>query len=133
MGAGVTIHEGLRRARFGGAEKVVGLLGDSTFIHSGITGLINAAYNRMTGIIIILDNSTTAMTGLQSHPATGTTIRGEPTRKLVLEDMCRACGADNVDVVQPQKYDQLKALIGQRIGEDALSVIIARSPCRLLR
>jgi indolepyruvate ferredoxin oxidoreductase alpha subunit len=132
MGAGVTFNEGLRRAHPDG--KIVGVVGDSTFIHSGITGLINAVYNKAKGIIFILDNSTTAMTGGQQHPATGWTIRNEPTKALDLEQLCRACGADHVDVINPiGNVKQLEALVKQRLDEDALSVIIAKDPCVLIK
>jgi indolepyruvate ferredoxin oxidoreductase alpha subunit len=130
MGAAVTFHEGFRRILPDG--KIVGVLGDSTFVHSGITGLVNSAYNRMMGIIIILDNSTTAMTGGQNHPATGKTIRDEQTKRLSLEEICRAAGADNVDVVDPKNVKQLDALVKLRLGDSALSVIIARRPCKLI-
>lgn len=131
MGAGVTFHEGWRRALPG--ERVVGVLGDSTFVHSGIPGLINAAYNKVKGVIVILDNSITAMTGGQEHAATGRTIRNEPTKKLILEDLCRACGADNVDVVDPRNLEEFRGILEKRINEDALSVVISRHPCQLLR
>ncbi|MGA2093453.1 MAG: thiamine pyrophosphate-dependent enzyme [Sedimentisphaerales bacterium] len=131
MGAGVTFNEGWRK----GApdKKIVGVVGDSTFVHSGITGLINAAYNKAKGVIFILDNSTTAMTGGQQHPATGLTIRNEPTKKLILEDLCRACGADNVDVIDPKNRAEFDALVEKRINENSLSVIISRHPCKLLK
>ena len=129
MGSGITFFEGLRK---GLGKNVVGVIGDSTFVHSGITGLINLAYNKTKGLIIILDNSTTAMTGNQPHPATGITIKGEQTKKLVLEQLCASCGADNVDVIDPHNVKELEALIRQRIEEDKLSVIIARFPCRLI-
>jgi len=131
MGAGVTFHEGWRRALPG--ERVIGVLGDSTFVHSGIPGLINAAYNKVKGVIVILDNSITAMTGGQEHAATGRTIRNEPTKKLILEDLCRACGADNVDVVDPRNMEEFRGILEKRINEDALSVVISRHPCQLLR
>ena len=131
MGAGVTFHEGWRKAA--PDKHIVGVVGDSTFVHSGVTGLINAAYNKAKGVIMILDNSTTAMTGGQQHPATGLTIRNEPTKKLILEDLCRACGADNVDVVDPMNVKVFRALLEKRVNEDALSVIISRHPCRLLK
>ncbi|MHC5155987.1 MAG: thiamine pyrophosphate-dependent enzyme [Planctomycetota bacterium] len=125
MGAGVTFNEGLRRAHPDG--KIVGVVGDSTFVHSGVTGLINAAYNQAKGIIFILDNSTTAMTGGQQHPGTGWTIRNEKTKR-------KACGADNVDVIKPTgNIKKLEALVKQRIEEDALSVIIAKEPCVLIK
>ncbi|HNX81178.1 MAG TPA: indolepyruvate ferredoxin oxidoreductase subunit alpha [Candidatus Omnitrophota bacterium] len=129
MGSGVTFMEGFGKA---GQKPAVGIIGDSTFVHSGITGLINAAYNKAKGLLIIVDNATTAMTGNQPHPATGVTITGEPTKKLVLEDICTVCGADHVDVVNPYSMKEFEALIKQRIAEDALSVIISRYPCRLI-
>jgi len=130
MGSSITLHEGFRRVM--PDAKVVGVLGDSTFVHSGITGLINAAYNKMTGLIIILDNSTTAMTGGQNHPATGKTIRDEATTQLSLENICTACGVDNVDVIDPKNIKQLDALVKRRLAENALSVIVARRPCKLI-
>jgi indolepyruvate ferredoxin oxidoreductase, alpha subunit len=129
MGGGITFFEGFRKA---GQKNVVGVIGDSTFVHSGITGLINLVYNKTKGVVIILDNGTTAMTGSQPHPATGLTLGGEPTRQLDLKELCLACGADNVDVVDPYDVKGAEALIKTRIAEDALSVIIARSVCRLL-
>ena len=129
MGAGITFFEGFKKAL---KKNVVGVIGDSTFVHTGISGLINLAYNKTKGLIIILDNSTTAMTGNQPHPATGVTIKGEPTKKLILEDICRASGADNVDVIDPADIKKLEGLIKERINQEKLSVIIARSPCRLI-
>jgi indolepyruvate ferredoxin oxidoreductase alpha subunit len=130
MGAGVTFHEGLRLAH--PEAKIVGVVGDSTFVHSGITGLINAAYNKAKGVIFILDNSTTAMTGGQPHPATGRTIREEPTKQLDLAALCRCCGADNVDVIDPIGHVKaLEELVLKRLDEDALSVIITKHPCVL--
>jgi indolepyruvate ferredoxin oxidoreductase alpha subunit len=129
MGSGITFFEGLRKAL---GPNVVGVIGDSTFVHAGITGLVNLAYNQTKGLVIILDNSTTAMTGSQPHPATGINIKGEPTKKLILEDLCLACGADNVDVVNPYKVKELEDLVRRRISEDKLSVIISRYPCRLV-
>ncbi len=131
MGAGVTLSEGWHKGAPG--KKIVGVLGDSTFVHSGITGLINAAYNKAQGVILILDNSTTAMTGGQQHPATGLTIRNEPTKKLILEDLCRACGVDHVDVVDPKNLEEFRTILERRVNEDALSVIISRHPCVLLK
>ncbi len=131
MGAGVTLSEGWHKGAPG--KKIVGVLGDSTFVHSGITGLVNAAYNKAKGVILILDNSTTAMTGGQQHPATGLTIRNEPTKKLILEEICRACGVDHVDVVDPKNFEEFQTILEKRVNEDALSVIISRHPCKLLK
>ena len=132
MGAGVTFNEGLRLAHPN--ERIVGVVGDSTFVHSGVTGLINAAYNKAKGIIFILDNSITAMTGGQHHPATGRTIRNEPTKQLDLAALCKSCGADNVDVIDPVgNVKALEELVQKRLNEDALTVIIVKHPCVLLK
>lgn len=132
MGAGVTFNEGLRLAH--PDEKIVGVVGDSTFVHSGITGLINAVYNKAKGIIFILDNSITAMTGGQHNPATGRTIRNEPTKQLDLAALCKCCGADNVDVIDAVgNVKALEELVQKRLSEDALTVIIAKHPCVLLK
>jgi indolepyruvate ferredoxin oxidoreductase alpha subunit len=130
MGSGVTFQEGFRRAHPEG--RIVGVVGDSTFIHSGITGLINAVYNGAKGVILILDNSTTAMTGGQNHPATGKTITGMQAPQLDLEKLVKACGVRNVDVVSPFKLREFESILKQRLSEDSLSVVIAREPCRLI-
>jgi indolepyruvate ferredoxin oxidoreductase alpha subunit len=129
MGGGITLFEGFKKVL---GQNVVGVIGDSTFVHSGVTGLINLAYNQTKGLVIILDNSTTAMTGNQPHPGVGITIKGEPTKKLILEDLCRSCGADNVDVVSAYKINELEELIKSRVNADALSVVIVRTPCKLI-
>ncbi len=129
MGAAVSFLEGFKK---GVDKNVVAVIGDSTFVHAGIPALINLSYNKTKGLVIILDNSTTAMTGGQPHPATGLTIKGQTTKKLILEDVCRACGVDNVDVIDPYKIKELEELIKKRINEDALSVVIARRPCQLI-
>ncbi|MBN1125877.1 MAG: hypothetical protein JXA82_12780 [Sedimentisphaerales bacterium] len=132
MGAGVTFNEGLRRAH--PEDKIVGVVGDSTFVHSGITGLVNAAYNKAKGVIFILDNRTTAMTGGQNHPATGLTIRDEPTKELDLKKLCEACGADYVDQIDPTgNLKEYETLVAERIAADALSVIISKHPCKLIK
>ncbi len=130
MGTGMTFLEGFSKVL--GRNNVVGVIGDSTFMHSGITGLINMAYNKGSGLLLILDNSTTAMTGTQNHPATGLTAKDEKTKQLSIEDICRACGADKVDVVDPFDLEGLETIIKTRTSEDVLSVVIARYPCRLI-
>lgn len=129
MGAGVTMFEGFRKNL---GKSVVGVIGDSTFVHSGITGLVNAVYNQTKGVMLILDNSTTAMTGTQPHPATGETAKGVPTKQLVLEDICKACGVDNVDVISAYDTTALESLLRRRLEEDAISVVITRTPCKLI-
>jgi len=93
---------------------------------------VSAVYNATKGVIIILDNSTTAMTGTQPHPATGETAKGVPTKQLILEDLCKACGADFVDVVSAYDTAGIEKVLRERLEADALSVIIARTPCRLI-
>lgn len=129
MGASITVFESMSKIL--GHNKVVGIIGDSTFVHSGITGLVNAAYNKAKGLIIISDNSTTAMTGSQPNPSTGVTAKGEKTKKLSLEQICTAAGADNVEAMQafdPALQEKIKELM----NKDALSVLIVRYPCRVL-
>jgi indolepyruvate ferredoxin oxidoreductase alpha subunit len=129
MGSSITFFEGFKRVL---DKQVVGVIGDSTFVHTGIPGLINLSYNQMKGLVIILDNGTTAMTGNQPHPATGLTIKGNKTKRLNLEELSRSCGADNVCVVNPHQVKELEESIRKSLSLDALSVIIARAPCMLL-
>jgi indolepyruvate ferredoxin oxidoreductase, alpha subunit len=129
MGASIPFLQGFQKC---GAERAVAVIGDSTFVHTGIPGLINAAWNGATGVILILDNGTTAMTGTQPNPATGVTLKGKTTKKLILEDLCKSCGADTVDVIDPFQNKDLQQLIAERLDDEKLSVIIARSPCRLI-
>lgn len=136
MGASIGMGLGLRHALpEDEARKVVSVIGDSTFIHSGITGLVEMAYNRPeTGhLVLILDNSTTAMTGLQENPATGRKLNMEPTpHKLIIEDIAKASGVDNVDVIDPVvEYDKFVDLIKTRLASNDTSVIVVRRPCIL--
>jgi len=139
MGAGVGMALGLERA-FASSEvnasyrgKVVGALGDSTFIHGGITGLIDMVYNRTPCTIIILDNRTTAMTGFQDHPGTGKTLMGEKTHALDLEALCRAVGVESVRVVDPWDLKGTEKALREEVGSDRTSVIISRRPCTLMQ
>jgi indolepyruvate ferredoxin oxidoreductase alpha subunit len=135
MGAAVGNAEGLERAfAVAGDERpVVGTLGDSTFVHSGIAPLIDIVYNRGTTTIVILDNRTTAMTGRQDHPATGRTARGEETHELDLEAMCRACGVDDVVTVDPYNLEALEGALRRAIAAPHPCVVITRRECVLLR
>jgi len=127
MGASITLASGIR---FGGeTEGICASLGDSTFLHGGMTGLLNAAYNKARITVTILDNSTTAMTGHQPHPGTGRTATGEATVPISLEALARALGAGMVETVDP--YDLEKTMESFQRARDypGLSVIIARQPC----
>jgi len=130
MGASIPFMESFSKAL---DRKVVGVIGDSTFFHTGIAGLINAVYNGAKGLILVLDNSTTAMTGSQPHPGTGWTLKGDRTKKVDIESICKASGVDTVDTIHPSKVEELRALIEKRIDKDSLSVIIIKSACVLIR
>jgi indolepyruvate ferredoxin oxidoreductase alpha subunit len=133
MGASIGNALGIEKALGPAARgKVVAVIGDSTFVHSGITGLINIVYNRSFSTVIILDNGTTAMTGAQEHPGTGKTLRAEPTHHLDLEALCRAVGVEHVYTVNPHDCAETEALLRREINRDAPSVIIARASCVLL-
>ncbi len=133
MGASVGMAHGFEKAA--GREqsrKTVSVIGDSTFIHSGITGLINAVYNKSNVTLIILDNSTTGMTGHQQHPGTGRTLKGEDTKVLDIEKVVRAVGVDNLRKVDCYDLKGVEDAVKASVGEDGVSVIIAKRPCALL-
>ena len=112
-------------------RKTVAVIGDSTFIHSGITSLIDAVYNKADTVVFILDNSTTAMTGGQRHPATGLTIKNEQTHALDIEAMVRACGVTAIYKTDPYDLDASKAVIDKAMAEEGVSVVITNRPCCL--
>ncbi|GAB1402376.1 indolepyruvate ferredoxin oxidoreductase subunit alpha [Elusimicrobiota bacterium] len=130
MGASVTIFESF--SKFIGHDKVVGVLGDSTFVHSGITGLINAVYNKGKGVLLILDNGTTGMTGAQPNPSTGVTAKGEKTKQLDLVAICKACGADHVELIDYTSRT-IDIKLKELLPKDQLSVLVVRySLCKLI-
>ena len=134
MGASVSAAHGMSRA--GGEEtnrKLVSVIGDSTFIHSGITGLIDIVYNKGNNTVIILDNSITGMTGHQDNPTTGKTIRGEATKQVNLVDLCHAVGVDRVRVEDPFDLKGFEKAVKEELAADEPSVIIAQRPCALLK
>ncbi|HOA54999.1 MAG TPA: indolepyruvate ferredoxin oxidoreductase subunit alpha [Clostridiales bacterium] len=134
MGASIGMAHGMEKARgreFG--KKTVAVLGDSTFIHSGITGLIDIVYNKGCSTVIILDNSITGMTGHQHNPATGFTIKGEPTKQVDLELLAKAVGIDRVRIVDPFDIKGLEKILREETEADEPSVIIAQRPCALLK
>ncbi len=134
MGGSVSMAHGMEMA--GGREiagKTVAIIGDSTFMHSGITGLIDIVYNKGTSTVIILDNSITGMTGHQDNPTTGKTLKGEATRQVDLEALCRACGIDHIKVADPFDVDEFEKVVKEAVSKDEPSVIIAQRPCALLK
>ena len=115
------------------AKKSVAVIGDSTFIHSGMTGLTNIVYNQSPSTVIILDNSITGMTGHQQNPATGLTLKGRPAPILDLEAVCRAIGVSRVTVVDPYDMKECERVLKEELDAPEPSVIIARRPCALLK
>ncbi len=134
MGASIGQAHGMSKVLKGeDREKVVAVIGDSTFIHGGITPLIDVAYNKGTATVIILDNSATAMTGFQEHPATGFTIRGERTRRLNLITLARSMGIKNIRITNPWNLEEIERVIAEESAKDEPSLIINRGPCAMLR
>jgi len=132
MGAGIGQALGMEKADPGLEGKVVSVIGDSTFFHSGMTPLVDSAYNNGTGLIIILDNRTTAMTGHQVHPGVGLTLKQDNTSVIKPESMARAAGIKNIRVIDPYDLEGLRKALKEELGKKELSVIIARRECVLL-
>ncbi len=134
MGASVSGTHGFNKAMGKSAEvKTVAVIGDSTFMHSGMTGLANIAYNGTNSTIIIVDNSITGMTGHQQNPTTGYNIKGDPATKIDLEALCHALGINRVRVVDPYDLKATEAVIKEELEVEEPSVIISRRPCALLK
>ena len=108
------------------------VIGDSTFIHSGIPALINAVYNKANILVLILDNSATAMTGHQPTPLTGVTAKGEEGGKTSLEGLCKACGVNSIEVVDPFEVEKTEAILREKIEAQGVNVVISRRPCVFL-
>lgn len=132
MGAGVSMAHGMDRSGTVDASRTVAVIGDSTFLHSGITGLLNIVYNKGCSTVMILDNSITGMTGHQQNPATGKDIRGQEAPAVNLEQLCRALGVRDVATVDPFDMKALRECIKGALSRREPSVIIAKHPCALL-
>lgn len=133
MGGSVSSLHGFNRARPDSYRNSLAVIGDSTFIHSGITGLIDAVYNKGNSTIIILDNSITGMTGHQNNPCNGYTIKGDVTSAVDLEALARAVGVRRVFTVDPFDVDGVRELVERELAEPEVSVIISKRPCALLK
>ena len=134
MGASIGHAHGISKVT--GTEdgkRVVGVIGDSTFFHSGITSLMNIGYNKGTATIIILDNYATAMTGFQDHPGTGFTIRGEPTHKVDILELGRVLGIKNIRSMNPWNLEEVERVITEETKKNESSLIVSRGPCVMLR
>jgi indolepyruvate ferredoxin oxidoreductase alpha subunit len=132
MGASVGMALGMEKANPANAKKTVAVIGDSTFLHSGMTGLLDMVYNRSTGTVLVLDNGTTAMTGHQDHPATGKTLMGEQTIQADIELIARGLGVRRVKVVDPFDTVGLESILKEELTAPEVSVVIARHPCVLI-
>ena len=130
MGASISAVHGFNKA---GGKNAVAVIGDSTFMHSGMTGLANIAYNQSKSVVIILDNSITGMTGHQQNPTTGYNIKGDPAGKIDLEALCKAMGFRRVRVVDPYNLKECEDALREELAADESSVIISRRPCALLK
>ncbi len=134
MGASISSIHGFNKARGTESEKkTVAVIGDSTFMHSGMTGLANVAYNQSNSTVVILDNSITGMTGHQQNPTTGYNIKGDPAGKINLENLCKSMGFERVRVVDPYNLEETDQAVKEELAADAPSVIISRRPCALLK
>ena len=134
MGASISSLHGMEKAK--GKEYIknwVAVIGDSTFLHTGVNSLMNMMYNKATGTVMILDNSTTGMTGHQDHAATGKTLQGDPTYAIDIPALCRAIGVKNVIEVNAFDIERLEKVIKEEVAKDEVSVIIACAPCALLK
>lgn len=134
MGASIGATHGFNKMLGKDSEnKTVAVIGDSTFMHSGMTGLANVAYNQSNSTVIILDNSITGMTGHQQNPSTGLNIKGDPAGKIDLEALCRAMGINRVRIVDPYDLKACDTAIKEELAAQEPSVIISRRPCALLK
>ncbi len=129
MGASIGNAHGMQKAHQTG--RVAAVIGDSTFFHSGITGLLNIVYNRGTSTVIVLDNRTTAMTGHQDHPGTGRTLMGQETVEASVEDVARGVGVKRVRVVDPYNLEETYNVLKEEIDSDEPSVIVSKRACVL--
>ena len=134
MGASVSALHGMEKAKGKDFLKNwVAVIGDSTFLHTGINSLVNMVYNKATGTVLILDNRTTGMTGHQEHAATGKTLQGEDTYAIDFVSLCKAIGVTDVEVIDAFDVVALEKKLKASTGSDTLTVIIAKAPCALLK
>ncbi len=134
MGAGICQAFGMEKVlKEDDRKKIVAVIGDSTFLHSGITGLMDIVYNKGITTVIILDNSTTAMTGRQDHPSSGFTLKGEETKEVNIAEICRVIGVERVRHINPFNLSEIENIILEEINQKMPSVIISKSPCVLLK
>jgi indolepyruvate ferredoxin oxidoreductase alpha subunit len=134
MGASISLLHGMEKAKGKNYIKNwVAVIGDSTFLHTGVNSLVNMVYNKSTATVMILDNRTTGMTGHQQHAATGKTLKGEDTYAINLEDLCKSIGVPNVITVDAFDVVTLEKTIKESVASDVLTVLIVKAPCVLIK
>jgi indolepyruvate ferredoxin oxidoreductase alpha subunit len=130
---GASIGNAIGMEKVNGSEKpVVAVLGDSTFLHSGITGILDAVYNKANITTVIADNRITAMTGGQQHPATGYTLMGEETKSVDFIELCKALGVESVRTMDPLNYEEALQVMKEEVARPGPSVVITTRPCVLM-
>jgi indolepyruvate ferredoxin oxidoreductase alpha subunit len=130
MGASISKAAGMSQV---GAKRIAAVIGDSTFLHTGVPALISAVYNKANILVIIMDNSSTAMTGHQPTPLTGINAKGEEGGKISLEELCRGCGVTSLEVIDPINHEATEKLIREKLDSNGVNVIISRRPCILIK
>jgi indolepyruvate ferredoxin oxidoreductase alpha subunit len=130
MGAGISQAAGMSHSGLG---RVAAVIGESTFLHSGVTALLNAVYNSANILVIILDNSAVAMTGHQPTPLSGMTASGKTGGKISLEEIVKACNVASLDVVDPYKEEEVEKIMRKRLEEPGVKVIISRGTCIIVK
>ena len=135
MGASIGMSHGFQKASswLGEGKKAVGVIGDSTFFHGGMTGLAGMVFNKSAGVVVVLDNRTTAMTGHQPHPGSGITAKGEPTEEIKIEDVARSMGVKDVAVVDAYDLEAAEKAIRHALDFEGPSVVVFRRACALLK
>ena len=130
MGASISQAVGIANQ---GVDKVVAVIGDSTFLHSGVPALINAVFNKANILVMLLDNSTTAMTGHQPTPSSGEDAKGMSAPKINLEELCQACGVNSVVTVNAHKIDETTKIIQEKLNTPGVNVVISSALCIFVR
>jgi len=129
MGASIGISHGVKKST---TQKVISLMGDGTFFHSGVLGMINAVYNKSNPLMIVLDNRITAMTGHQTNPGMGKTIMGEDTEELQIAEIAKACGVKHIRVLDPINIKEFEDVIKEFLEKEEISLIVCKRICALL-
>jgi len=130
MGASIGIGHGIKKAS--PKQKVITFMGDGTFFHSGVMGLINSVYNKSNPLMIVMDNRITAMTGHQTNPGMGKTIMGDDTQEIQIADVAKACGVKNIKVLDPINIKELEDTVKEFLEKEEISLIVCKRMCALL-